>query len=156
MSNNITIVGGIDIKGYSGGKVEYHTPMPGFLENVVKKSIELGMKPAEVKWLSIAQGSHYKKPHPYEQVAIQEIKDGGNVLIDAQAVPAVAERINGSSELLDPASRARVYFWLYHMGNVRNGTPPPPYEGEWINDYNEYVKLLGSKIQGVLELAPYL
>ena len=156
MSNNITIVGGIDIKGYSGGKVEYHTPMPGFLENVVKKSIELGMKPAEVKWLSIAQGSHYKKPHPYEQVAIQEIKDGGNVLIDAQAVPAVAERINDSPELLDPTARARVHFWLYNIGNIRDRVPAPPYKGEWANNYNEYSKVLDSNIKGVLELAPYL
>ena len=156
MSNGITIVSGIYPKYFDGGKIDYYTPTEGFLANVVKKSIELGVKPDEVKWLSIYQGMHYDKPHPDEQIAIQEIKDGGNVLIDAQAVPAVAERINGSSELLDPASRARIHFWLYHMGNVRNGTPPPPYEGEWINDYNEYVKLLRSKVQGVLELAPYL
>ncbi len=141
---------------FPGGKIEHRTSTPGFLENVVKKSIELGVKPDEVKWVSIHQGVHYDKPHPDERVAIQEIKDGGNVLIDAQAVPAVAERINASPELLDPTARARLHFWLYHFGNVRDEIPAPPYKGEWTNDYNEYVKLLGSKINGVLELAPYL
>lgn len=154
MSNNITIISGIYTKHYSGGKKEYHTPTPGFLENAVKKSVELGVKPDEVKWLSIDQGLHYDKPPPDEQIAIQDIKDGGNVLIDAQAVPLAAERINNSPELLDPTSRARVYFWLYNIGNIRTGSPAPPYKGEWSNCYGDYMKLINSK--RVLELTSYL
>lgn len=154
MSSSITVISGLYTQHYRGGKTDFYVHSPGFLANTVKKSIELGIKPDEVKWLSINQGLHYDDPHSDEQVAVQEVKNGGHLLIDANSLPAVAKRINDSPELLDASARARVHFWQYNIGNLRNLNPTPPYEGEWINDYGDYAQLVIGR--ELLDRVPYM
>ena len=116
-----------------------------FLPEAVKESLRLNADPNNIEWLSIDQRFCYNEPDSLEENIRKSIVNGEHVLIDASEVPAVSERINADIELLDPTARARVHFWLFDLENVRNSNISPPWEGAWINDYNEYNKLWNEK-----------